>query len=225
VIVQARGDLRELLATAPGVAATIGSDDDVSAFDFELPLLSLPHRLGLDAPDANAAPRYLQSDAGRRATLATMLTGPAKHIGIAWAGAPHHRNDRRRSLPLAALAPLFTLPGTRWHSLQKGPAASQLAQVREARDVVPLAPDADFAHTAALVDLLDVVVTVDTSIAHLAGALGKPSCVLLPFAPDWRWGIAGDRTPWYPAARLFRQPSIGDWVSVVASLRDALAAG
>jgi len=136
-----------------------------------------------------------------------------------------HRNDRRRSLPLAALAPLFSLPGTRWHSLQKGPATSQLAQVHEARDIVPLAPDADFAHTAALVDLLDAVVTVDTSIAHLAGALGKPSYVLLPFAPDWRWGIAGSRTPWYPTARLFRQPSIGDWTSVVASLRDTLAAG
>ena len=228
VSVQARGELRDLLATAPGVAATIGSNDDVSAFDFELPLLSLPHRLGLAAPNADATARYLQSDATRRETLAVLLPRadlPAKRIGIAWAGAPHHRNDRRRSLPLAALAPLFSLPGTRWHSLQKGPATSQLAQVHEARDIVPLAPDADFAHTAALVDLLDAVVTVDTSIAHLAGALGKPSYVLLPFAPDWRWGIAGSRTPWYPTARLFRQPSIGDWTSVVASLRDTLAAG
>jgi len=228
VIVQARGELRELLATGPGVAATIGGDADVSSFDFELPLLSLPHRLGFAMPDADVTPRYLQSDPARRATLAPMLARagpPIKRIGIAWAGAPHHRNDRRRSLPLSALAPLFSLPGTRWHSLQKGPATSQLAQVREARDVVPLAADADFAHTAALVDLLDTIVTVDTSIAHLAGALGKPSCVLLPFAPDWRWGIAGDRTPWYPTARLFRQPSVGDWTSVVVALRDALPIG
>jgi ADP-heptose:LPS heptosyltransferase len=191
-------------------------------------LLSLPHQLGLAASDVGAPARYLQSDAARSAALAL---APAqrgmlqRRIGIVWAGAAHHRNDRRRSISLAALAPLFSLPGATWHALQKGPAASQLAQVPEARGVVPLDASADFAHTAALVDTLDAVVSVDTSIAHLAGALGKPVYVLLPFAPDWRWGIVGDRTPWYPTARVLRQPSVGDWRSVVASLRAALAAG
>jgi Flp pilus assembly protein TadD len=227
VIVQARGELRPLLATAPGVAATIGSDDDVSSFDLELPLLSLPHVLGLADPTAGATSRYLQSDPERRAAIASQLPprDPATtRIGVAWAGAPHHRNDRRRSLPVEALTSLFALPGTRWHSLQKGSAASQLAQVAEAGDVVPLDPNADLVHTAALVDLLDAVVTVDTSIAHLAGALGKPVFVLLPFAPDWRWGVGGEHCGWYPSARLFRQPSAGDWASAVASLRDALSA-
>jgi Flp pilus assembly protein TadD len=227
VVVQTRGELRALLATAPGVAATIGGDDDVSSFDLELPLLSLPHVLGLADPVAGTTSRYLRSDPERRAAVASRLAprdAATTRIGVAWAGAPHHRNDRRRSLPVAALTSLFALPSTRWHSLQKGPAASQLAQVMGAGDVLPLDPDADFAHTAALVDLLDAVVTVDTSIAHLAGALGKPVFVLLPFAPDWRWGVAGERSGWYPSARLFRQPSLGDWPGAVASLRNALAA-
>jgi hypothetical protein len=227
VIVQAGEELRPLLATAAGVAATIGSDDDVSKFDFELPLLSLPHVLGVADPTSGAVRRYLQSDPKRRAGIASRIASPdasSMRIGVAWAGAAHHRNDRRRSLPLAALTSLFALPGTRWHSLQKGPAASQLARVGEAADVIPLDPDADFTHTAALVDLLDAVVTVDTSIAHLAGALGKPTFVLLPFAADWRWGVAGERSAWYPSARLFRQPSPGDWGGAIASLRAALAA-
>ena len=127
-------------------------------------------------------------------------------------------------MPLSALVPLLALPGITWHSLQKGPAAAQLDDIAAARGVIPLDAESDFASTAALVDALDAVVTVDTSIAHLAGALGKPVFVLLPFAPDWRWGIAGDRTPWYPTMRLFRQPAIGDWESAVLSLREALAA-
>jgi Flp pilus assembly protein TadD len=228
VVVQARGDLGPLVATAPGVAASVGSDDPLDAYDFELPLLSLPHRLGLGIDDLRPTGRYLQSDASRSGAIASILAqhGPAtRRIGGSWAGAAHHRNDKRRSMPLAALAPLFSLPGVAWYSLQKGGSAVELAQLEATRDVVPLEADCNFAHTAALVDTLDAVVTVDTSIAHLAGALGKPVCVLLPFAPDWRWGIAGERTPWYPTARLFRQPSIGDWQTVVASVRDVLESG
>jgi tetratricopeptide (TPR) repeat protein len=227
VIVQARPELCALLATTPGVAATIAADASIPACDAELPLLSLPHRLGVDPREMRETGRYLQSDAARGAAIASRL-GPrrpaTRRIGIAWAGAPHHRNDRRRSIALATLAPLFALPGIDWHSLQKGPASAQLAQTPNAHDVAPLDADCDLAHTAALVDALDAVVTVDTSIAHLAGALGKPVFVLLPFAPDWRWGIALDRTPWYPSARLFRQPAIGDWRSVVASVHEALLA-
>ncbi len=228
VVVQARRELGPLLATAPGVAASVGSDDPLDAYDFELPLLSLPHRLGLGIDDLRPTGRYLQSDASRSGAIASILAqhGPAtRRIGVSWAGAAHHRNDKRRSMPLAALAPLFSLPGVAWYSLQKGGSAVELAQLEATRDVVPLEADCNFAHTAALVDTLDAVVTVDTSIAHLAGALGKPVCVLLPFAPDWRWGIAGERTPWYPTARLFRQPSIGDWQTVVASVRDVLESG
>ncbi|HLX29247.1 MAG TPA: DUF5672 family protein [Casimicrobiaceae bacterium] len=226
VIVAAPSDLRALLATAEGVSATIGARDAPSACDVELPLLSLPHRLGLDARDVGVPRRYLRSDASRRSEIESTLArqgGAARRIGVAWAGAAHHANDRRRSMPLASLSPLFGLPGVRWHSLQKGDATAQLANVAAARDIVPLPSDCDFGYTAALVDALDAIVSVDTSIAHLAAALGKPTHVLLPFAADWRWGIEGDRTAWYPTATLFRQPRIGDWESVVASVLDALA--
>jgi ADP-heptose:LPS heptosyltransferase len=125
-------------------------------------------------------------------------------------------------MPLAALASLLALPGITWYSLQKGTPSAELGEVPAARGVVPLAADSDFARTAALVDALDAVVTVDTSIAHLAGALGKPVFVLLPFAPDWRWGLAAAHTPWYPTARLVRQPALGDWSGAVAALQEQL---
>ncbi|HJU24046.1 MAG TPA: tetratricopeptide repeat protein, partial [Casimicrobiaceae bacterium] len=226
VIVQAPSDLRALLATAEGVSTTIDVNEVACACDVELPLLSLPHRLGLGARDVAVPGRYLGSDGSRRFEIESTLArhGDAvRRIGIAWKGAAHHANDRRRSMHLAALAPLFALPGVAWYSLQKGDAAMQLANVAAARDVVPLPTDCDFGHTAALVDALDAVVTIDTSIAHLAAALGKPTHVLLPFAADWRWGIEGDRSAWYPTAKLYRQPRIGDWESVVASVRDTLA--
>jgi hypothetical protein len=143
-------------------------------------------------------------------------------IGIAWAGAPHHLNDRRRSMPAALLAPLLALPDIAWFSLQKRPREPEIAEVPGAQSVERLAEDAQWPQTAALIDALDAVVTVDTSIAHLAGALGKTVDVMLPFAPDWRWGLAGDRTPWYPTARLHRQPAVGDWQSVVADVGAAL---
>jgi tetratricopeptide (TPR) repeat protein len=224
VVVEAPAELRELLATASGVSRTIVTGAAPPPCDAEIPLLSLPYRLGVTAADIVAPARYLRSDPARAVAFAAPARTARRHVGIAWAGAAHHRNDRRRSMPLASLSPLFSLPDYAWHSLQKGPAAVQLAAVRAARDVVPLDPKSDFAQTAALVDALDAVVTVDTSLAHLAAALGKPVVVLLPFAADWRWGIAGERTPWYATARLLRQPAIGDWTGVVASVPQALAA-
>jgi Tfp pilus assembly protein PilF len=223
VVVQAPADLCGLLATAAGVAATVATDEAAPAADAEIPLLSLPHRLGV--VDVAPRVRYLRSDPELTTGIAARLAreGIEKYrIGIAWAGSSDHGNDRRRSMPLARLAPLFSIPGIRWYSLQKGARAAELEEDRQ-RDVVPLAPDSDFARTAALVDALDAVVTVDTSIAHLAGALGKDVLVMLPFAPDWRWGVSGRRTPWYPTASLFRQPAIGDWASVVADVRETLA--
>jgi tetratricopeptide (TPR) repeat protein len=228
VIVQTPSELRGLLATAAGVAATVATTDTVPVCDAEIPLLSLPYRLGVDADDVSVAGGgYLRSDPARKQVIDTAYARDdtsTPRIGIAWAGAPRHRNDIRRSMPLALLAPLLTLPDIRWYSLQKGSGAAQIDAVPEAQAMTPLDAHSDFAQTAALIDALDAVVSVDTSIAHLAGALGKPVFVLLPYAPDWRWGIAGDRTPWYPTARLFRQPAIGDWASVVASVRDALRA-
>ena len=222
-VIRAPVELCALLATAPGIAAAVAVGEPLPACDAELPLVSLPFRLGLAGDDIAVADAYLRADPIRRAAAAASRgNADNPRVGVAWAGSPQHRNDRRRSLPPALLAPLFTLPGIDWQALQKGAAAAQIDGLDEARAVVRLDPGSDFAQTAALVDTLDAVVTIDTSIAHLAGALGKPVFVLLPYAPDWRWGIAGERTPWYPTARLIRQPAPGDWESVVAALRDRL---
>ena len=219
VIVQAPGPLQRLLASVPGVAATFGTNDALPACDFAIPLLSVPGELGVGANDRACAVPYLRVDAARRADIATpiaQVAGSSRKIGLAWAGSPHHANDRRRSLPLSALAPLFALPGVSWFSLQKGEGVAQVALVPAAASALTLLdPHNEFDDTAALVDALDVIVTVDTSIAHLAGALGKRVLILLPFAPDWRWGTTGDTTPWYPTARLFRQRTTGDWASAV----------
>ncbi len=226
VIVQALPPLRRLLASAPGVASIIAAGDVLPECDFSIPLLSVPGALGASSIDPACTVPYLRVDAARREDVAARIAGIAggsRRIGIAWSGSPHHANDRRRSIPLSALVRLFALPGISWFSLQKGAGEDQIAQVPAAAAALALLDACnDFDGIAATVDALDAVVTVDTSIAHLAGALGKPVHVLLPFAPDWRWGITGDRTPWYPTARLHRQPATGDWASAIDALSDVL---
>ncbi len=142
-------------------------------------------------------------------------------MGIAWAGSTAHANDRNRSLPLATLAPLFDVPGVAWHSLQLG-ALEEIAQLPAAARIVPLAADTPLDDTAAIVSELDLVISVDTSIAHLAGALARPLWLLLPFAPDWRWMLGSDESRWYPTACLFRQSAPRAWPDVVARVRVAL---
>ena len=225
VVVRAAATLCQLLATAGGVAATVAVDEPLPACDAEIPLLSLPLMLDTRAADIATGGPYLRCDASLRTAAAASVARAAVgtfSIGVAWAGAAHHLNDRRRSMPLAMLAPLFAMSGVTWFSLQKGPPEQQVADVAAARNLIRLDPQSDFSHTAALIDALDAVISVDTSVAHLAGALGKPLYLLLPFAPDWRWGITGDSTPWYSAARLLRQRAIGDWSGVVGRLQDAV---
>jgi hypothetical protein len=142
-------------------------------------------------------------------------------VGVAWAGRPSHPDDHHRSIPLADLGSLAQVPDIRWFSLQKGlraadAAAGSLPLTDWTRDL------ADFADTAALIANLDLVITVDTSLAHLAGALGKPVWVLLPYAPDWRWLLDRADSPWYPTMRLFRQQKIGDWRAPVDAVASAL---
>ena len=144
-------------------------------------------------------------------------------VGLAWAGLPTHGNDRNRSIPPAMLAPLGQTAGVSFFSLQKGPPAE--TQPPSGLTLTDLGPElSDFADTAACIANLDLVITVDTSIAHLAGAMGKPVWVMLPFAPDWRWMLGRDDSPWYPSARLFRQPAPGEWEPVVVQIAAALSA-
>ena len=225
VIVRAPDALSAILASAPGVAAVLRAADPLPAHDFLLPLLSVPGVLGTDERSIPATVPYLAAAAADTAALAPELaaTRGTLRVGISWAGNPQHVNDRRRSCPLATLAPLIELPGITWFSLQKGDGEDQIAHVPAAARIRLLDARNDFARKAALIDALDLVISVDTGNAHLAGALGKPLWILLPAAPDWRWGLRRTDCPWYPTARLFRQPRAGDWASVVADVRAALA--
>jgi hypothetical protein len=145
-------------------------------------------------------------------------------IALAWSGRSTHVNDRNRSLALEQLAPLLALEGASFVSVQRELRPADAETLGRNPRITHLGAElADFADTAAVLALADLVVCVDTSVAHLAGALGRPGFVLLPFQPDWRWTQGGERSPWYPALRLFRQAAPGDWTGVIAQVRDELA--
>ena len=224
VIVRAQPPLVRLVATAPGIAEVVASDAPMPPFDVQLPLLSAAGALEVRATAIPATVPYLTADPARTAALRHELARtPARlRVGLSWAGRPQHANDRRRSAPLAAFAPLFALPGVAWYSLQQRDGEDQIATVPAAQALVLHEARNDFDAKAALVMALDLVISVDTSHAHLAGALGRPVWVLLPFAPEWRWQLDRGDSPWYPTARLFRQPAPGDWAGVVAKVRAAL---
>jgi hypothetical protein len=146
---------------------------------------------------------------------------PAPRVALAWSGRSTHANDRQRSLPLATLAPLVESPAG-FLGVQRDLRESDAAVLRN----LPVRHVGDhlesFTDTAAVLALSDLVITVDTSVAHLSAAMGRPTWILLPFAPDWRWTLHGEQSPWYPSARLFRQPSPGDWASVIAAVKSEL---
>jgi Flp pilus assembly protein TadD len=206
--------LTALLSTLPGIVAVV-KDRPLPAYDYWVDQMSLP-LMCRTQPDAIPSPQgYLCACSTRQSAWREAL--PTGHkVGIAWAGNPSHSNDHHRSLSVAALEKLVATPGISFINLQLGPRASEgrLAPL-------PL-PLTDYAETAALIANLDLVVTVDTSVAHLAGALGVPCWVMLPFAPDWRWRLGREDSPWYTSVRLFRQPSVGDWDSVVREIRARL---
>src|SRR5690348_10556190 len=184
--------------------------------------MSLPRAFGTTAETIPAAGPYIQASAARAQGAARRLPAQEPLIGIAWAGRPAHHNDRNRSLPLARLAPLLRRPGARFVSLQRDLREGDEAILRESPHALDLGgvPD-DLADTAALIARLDAVISVDTAVAHLAGALGKRLFLLLPFAADFRWLRGREDSAWYPTARLLRQPAFGDWDGAVAQL-DAL---
>jgi Tfp pilus assembly protein PilF len=214
-----------------GADEAIGLDAPLPAgFDCWVPALSLPFHFHTTVETVPAALPYIDVDRARARRLAPLLTtGPdVLKVGLAWKGNPRFENDRERSLPsLATLAPLAQVPGVRWFSLQKGEGEHEASAGLGGVPVADLAPAiGDFADTAALVDGLDLVISVDSAVAHLAGALGKPCWVLLPaYLTDWRWLTERSDTPWYPdVMRLFRQRPDSGWDTVVAELAAALRA-
>ena len=225
VIVECQPELESLLRSVDGVKQVIARGKPLPYFDAHLPMLSLPRVFATTLETIPTQIPYLAPDGQRvenwRQRLAT--DGVVFRVGLTWAGKASHKNDSNRSLALEALAPLANLAGVTFYSLQKGEAASQISHAQTTLKMHDVAGDLnDFADTAALISNLDLVIPVDTAAAHLAGALGKPVWTLLPFAPDWRWLLDRDDSPWYPSMRLFRQRTAGDWPEVIERLRTAL---
>jgi Tfp pilus assembly protein PilF len=223
--------LKTLLQTLQAADTVHAFDEplDRHAHDLWMPLLSAPYRAQTRADSIPTALPYLQADSARSALWATLLpvSGDLR-VGLVWKGNPQFENDRDRSLPnLRALEPLWSIPGVQFISMQKADEASPASLTPANMPLLDLGEGLrDFADAAAIVDQFDLLICVDTAMAHLAGALGKPCWVLLPwYMPDWRWGAEGSQSPWYPIEmRLFRQTSDGDWDGVVRELQSALLA-
>ncbi len=229
VLLECPAALRGLLAGCPGIDGVVDPDAAVPAVDVQLPLMSLP-RIFATRPDTipGHVP-YVFTEAALRERWPRELSsggeGRTLRVGIVWQGNPKLPGDMYRSVKLAQFAPLAAVPGVELYSLQKGTGAEQLAALAGQFAVTDLAGQIapDFRDTAAAIENLDLVISVDTSVAHLTGALGRPVWVLLPYYPDWRWRRQGEESPWYPSARLFRQRRRGDWAEVFERVAAALA--
>jgi hypothetical protein len=220
--------LASIVATCPGIDRVVNRSKPGCSYDTYIPLLSLPAIFGVP-PEAETPPiPYLTPDPARvqywRNELADV---PGPRVGISWQGSTIHKGDKLRSVHLNRFAPLAAVPGVTLCSLQKGTGTEQLTEPGAAGLGVldyGARTGKDMADVAALMMSLDLVVSVDTALVHLAGALGRPAWVALPSAADWRWLRKGDTTRWYPGVRLFRQTARGDWDGVFGRLAAALAA-
>jgi hypothetical protein len=224
VILEVQPPLVALLADLEGVAQIVAAGKPLPDFDYRCALMSLPHALQTTLETIPRTTPYLQSDVGRakewRSVLGERL-GP--RIGLAWSGSPIHDNDHNRSMALAPL--LAALPAQfQYVSLQKDVRANDREALESSSNLENVARELhDFSDTAALCESLDLVISVDTSVVHLCGALGKPCWLMLPYHPDWRWLLERDDSPWYPSVRLYRQRWRGDWSGVLARVGADLA--
>ncbi len=226
VVVEVRPQLLRLLRQLPGVEQWIPSGQPLPAFDVRCPLMSLPHLFATTMQTIPAQePLRLDPDLVQtwRHRLQSQPSG--LKVGLVWAGSPTFKGDRTRSMTLDRLAALSSVRDVTFYSLQKGAAATAADRPPTGLQLVNLAPELhDFADTAAAMCMMDLVITTDTSVAHLAGALGRPVWVMLQFMPDWRWLLDRADSPWYPTMQLFRQKKPGDWDGVISHIAEALSA-
>jgi len=225
VILECPRALVALLGTLPGVERVIAKGDRLPPADFQCALLSLPRWFGTTQETIPSQVPYLQarSDGPRLPAFGPSPDGRSLRVGFVWSGNPEHQNDARRSIALEVLRPWLANQEAVFHSLQPKP-ASGAGKPPQIDDLVTDLTDliGDYADTACLVRQLDLVIAVDTSVAHLAGALGHPVWLLLPYAPDWRWLMDRHDSPWYPSMTIFRQPVAGDWSSVLRAVSENL---
>lgn len=219
VIFEAPAGLINVLSTLPGKITLVESGKPLPIFDLYCPMMSLPLAFQTTVESIPAEIPYLSADPGKKTTWRQNLgEKSAPRIGLAWSGKVLHSNDQNRSLPMESLAPLFELP-LEFHSLQKEYRKEDQAKLAKRFQLKDHHLELnDFSDTAALISEMDLIISADTSVAHLAGATGKPLWILLPYLPDYRWLLDRTDSPWYPTATLFRQPNYGDWKAVISEV-------
>ncbi len=229
ILVACSPEMEPIIMQQPGVARYFSRWEEMPAFDAFCPLSGLPRLFGANLDNIHAPVPYLRADPTRserwRRRLEALTPKGYRRVGLVWAGRPTHGNDFNRSTSLHNLAPLGQLERVALISLQMGDGKSQIGGYYGAAPLINLGPEIeDYDDTMAVLDNLDHLVTVDTSVAHLAGAMGRPVSILLPFAPDWRWLLERRDTPWYPSIELFRQPRPGSWAEPIQAVAERLKA-
>jgi hypothetical protein len=205
-----------------GDVQVIARGEEPGEFDCHLPLLSLPLHFGATLETIPADAPYLQADPARIEAWKKRLGDSGFKCGLVWRGSPNHRRDKDRSIALSELSHLASVPGVQFFSLQKEPLTANDKNIIP--NLVDLSSDLhDFADTAAALTQMDLVISVDTAVAHLTGGLGRPVWTLLPYAADWRWIKDRNDSPWYPTMRLFRQTKRGEWGEVIDQLAESLS--
>jgi len=225
VLLQVREGVGELASSFAGVDAILQADAPYPPFDYYIHLMSLPRAFGTELASVPAAIPYVHVDPARKSRWTQRIHGDSTlRVGLVWAGDPGHLRDRYRSVALQDLAPVMNVKGARFYSFQVGSRAPGCLSISFSPDVIDLGPELkDFADTAAAIDQMDLLISVDTSVAHLAGALGKRVWTMLATPSEWRWMIDREDTPWYPTMRLFRQRRSGDWKEVIGRIAAELA--
>jgi tetratricopeptide (TPR) repeat protein len=223
VLFQGRDGMEELTRRFEGIDAIINTGEKLPEFDYFANLMSLPRFFGNDPKLVSSPGPYVRNDSARTEAFRQLMDCSDLNIGIVWGGNPTHLQDKVRSVPLRELSRILAIPGVRLFSLQKGEAARQLTELDHSERIVDWAPMlCTFADTADAIAALDLIISVDTSVAHLAGALEKPVWILLQNPAEWRWMDERSDSDWYRTARLFRQPTSGDWTSVVEEVARAI---
>ena len=225
VVLEVQPELKALLAAVDGVASCHARGETLPAYDVYCPLGSLPLAFKTEPATIAADIPYLRADEGRLAKWRPIIEAlPGKRVALAWAGHARHPNDRNRSIALTLLEPLLALDGFSFMSVQRDLRGDDPAILARSKSITHIGDKLDdMADTAAVLALADLTIAVDTSVIHLAGAMGRGAWVMLPFSPDWRWTLTDDHSPWYPRMRLFRQATPGDWPGVIGTVRDALS--
>ena len=222
VILEIQEPLHALVSGLDGVSKVVATGQPLPDFDYHCPLGSLPLAFDTTLDNIPSATPYLSVGSLAETWKVRLASVNSPRVGLVWSGNPDHSNDRNRSMQLKVLLPLLDL-GARFVSLQKNVRPADQAILDQRNEILDLGPELEsFADTAAVISHLDLVISVDTSVAHLAGALGRPVWILLPYVPDWRWLLHRTDSPWYPTARLFRQSETRDWQTVVAQVGSEL---